>query len=146
MNPPRSSSAQCDPPVLFEARKAFRPARNAVLKAIAGGFLLLPPVAGAQSVPIALAPGVVNVGQGYAVAQATRAGSLVALTGVVRPAQGTLGTLPPNLRPNGREIFMVITGRHTPARVDISPDGRISVVAGGSNDSISLGGIVFAVQ
>lgn len=119
-----------------------------ICAAFVGGALLLPSPAGAQgaTVPIALAPGVINVGQGYATAHATRAGNLVALNGVVRPAQGTLGTLPPNLRPAAREIFMVITGRHTPARVDVTPDGRVSVVAGGSNDSISLGGIVFAVQ
>ena len=130
-----------------EARGAHHPEGSAIQRAIAGGCLLLTSfVASAQNqtVPIPLAPGVANVGQGYAVAQATRAGSLVALNGVVRPAQGVLGTLPPSLRPQGREIFMVITGRHTPARVDVTPDGRIQVVAGGSNDSISLSGIVFA--
>ena len=117
---------------------------TAICKALVCGGLLLPALAGAQSTPIPLAPGVANVGQGYAVAHATRAGSLIALNGVVRPAQGVIGTLPPSLRPQGREIFMVITGRHTPARVDVTPDGRIQVVAGGSNDSISLSGIVFA--
>lgn len=144
----RTLDTCCGRPGPSRWRAASRPVAKALRLAAIGGCLVLPALAGAQnaSVPIPLAPGVINVGQGYATAHATRAGNLVALNGVVRPAQGTLGTLPPNLRPAAREIFMVITGRHTPARVDVTPDGRVSVVAGGSNDSISLGGIVFAVQ
>lgn len=130
---------------------AFGCRMRRIIGILRSGFaagLLLPLLAAAQNtqVPLPLAPGVVNVEQGYAKAQATRTGNLVALSGVVRPGQGTLGTLPPNLRPAAREVFMVITGRHTPARVDVTPDGRVSVVAGGTTDSISLSGIIFAIQ
>lgn len=138
----RFSSLVSQRPPQDLARSIWKVIRLAIV-----GVLLAPLLARAQntSIPIPLAPGVANVGQGYANAQATRAGNLVALNGVVRPGQGTLATLPPNLRPAAREVFMVITGRHTPARVDVTPDGKISVVTGGSTDSISLSGIVFAV-
>ena len=104
--------------------------------------LLYGAVADAQE--FALAPGVSGFGSGYADPSVHMVGNMVVLSGVVRPGSGTIGTLPASARPAGRMVFIVWSGSN-PARVDVLPDGRVSVVTGGSS-WISLNGIVFPAQ
>jgi len=92
-----------------------------------------------------------NFGRGYRVAEVTKIGNTVILSGMIR---GTVpggravnvGQLPSGYRPKKRLVFNV-NGHDATARVDIFRNGNIQVVTGtGKHDWATLSGIVFSTK
>lgn len=83
-------------------------------------------------------------GTPYNTAAYTRTSSgLVALKGLVASGSGTIFTLPAGYRPTEQLVFLTVAGSDTTAgRVDILPDGTVSLQVGGSG-YVSLSSIRF---
>jgi len=83
-------------------------------------------------------------GTTYDTAAYTRTSSgLVALRGLVKNGSGTIFTLPAGYRPSEQLVFLTVAGSDTTAgRVDILPDGSVSLQVG-SNGYVSLDSIRF---
>ncbi|MFC3504447.1 siphovirus ReqiPepy6 Gp37-like family protein [Micromonospora krabiensis] len=95
-----------------------------------------------------------NLGSDYGTAAfRMRPGGVVELAGVVRLASGAIDTsgntpsflLPVGCRPAMRKIFPSLNGSNVAARVDVYPDGKVSVVVG-TPGSETFDGITFLAE
>jgi hypothetical protein len=106
------------------------------------------PFGGVSKVSLVLGPGWTPFGPGHASATATKAGTVVYVSGLIKnssKAWGHLATLPIGFRPSSHLVFNV-SGGQSSARVDVLPDGRIMWVAGGRDYGwLTLAGITFSV-
>ena len=97
-----------------------------------------------KATPLPLAPGWSAYGSHFATAGYSKQSNLVSLSGLIKGnSWGHLATLPADVRPKQKLIFNVNNHGKT-ARVDITPDGKVSWRAGGKDYGwISLAGIQY---
>ena len=94
--------------------------------------------------PLPLATGTSDW-SGYQRASYVQHGRWITLGGLVRLSQaGHIATLPAGYRPRARQVFQVLGGDAT-ARVDVTPDGLVTVVHSAAN-WVSLDGIRFSLD
>lgn len=89
-----------------------------------------------------------NFGGEYKEASATmiKGSGICVVSGLLRGDVGLVMTLGAACRPyDGRLVFSLLRG-DVPARVDVLPDGRVYVIAGGSGATVSLDGMIFPAK
>jgi hypothetical protein len=92
-----------------------------------------------------LASGVTGYGGQYAQPAVYVSGDIAIVSGLVKlGSTAQIGTLPANARPKSRLVFTVWSGT-SHARVDVTPDGKITVV-GSRSSWVSLNGITFPTR